>query len=72
MHAKAEVTLLKKTDTNWISHMDINIPERSAAVQKLGKEVIEQKSLASANLASAANQANHGVRAAQTNNARKN
>ena len=72
MHAKAEVTLLKKTDTNWISHMDINIPERSATVQKLGKEVIEQKSLASANLASAANQANHGVRAAQTNNDRKN
>lgn len=66
MHAKAEVTLLKKEDTNWMAHMNINIPERSAAVQKLGKEVIEQKSLASANLATAANLANHGVRASES------
>jgi hypothetical protein len=66
-HAKADVSALAKQDTNWIEHLDINIPERGATVQKLGKEVIEQKTLASANLATAANQANHGVRASQSN-----
>lgn len=65
-HAKPAVSALAKVDTNWMGHMNINIPQRSAAVEKLGKEVIEQKSLASANLATAANQANHGVRASQT------
>ena len=62
-HAKAEVAALTKRDTNWMDHMNINIPERGATVQKLGKYVEEQKSLASANLATAANQANHAVRA---------
>jgi hypothetical protein len=66
VHAKADVTALPKQDTNWIEHMDINIPERGATVQKLGTHVIEEKSLASANLATAANQANHGVRASQS------
>jgi hypothetical protein len=47
--------------------MDINMPDRGATVQKLGKYVEEQKSLASANLATAANQANHAVKAAQGN-----
>lgn len=62
-HAKAEIAALTKLDTNWIDHMNIHIPERSATVQKLGKYVEEQKSLASANLASAANQAGHADRA---------
>jgi hypothetical protein len=48
-----------------MDHMNINIPERGATVQKLGQHVEEQKSLASANLATAANQANHAVRAKQ-------
>lgn len=65
-HAKAEVAALVKQDTNWMDHMDINIPERGAATQKLGKYVEEQRSLASANLATATNQANHGVRAANS------
>lgn len=64
-HAKAEVAALTKLDTNWMDHMNINIPERGATVQKLGKHVEEQKSLASANLGTAANQANHAVRAKQ-------
>jgi hypothetical protein len=65
-HALKDATALVKQDTNWVEHMNINIPERGATVQKLGKEVIEQKTLASANLATAANQANHGVRASQS------
>jgi hypothetical protein len=62
-HAKGEIAALTKLDTNWIDHMNIHIPERGASVQKLGKYVEEQKSLASANLASAANQAGHADRA---------
>ena len=65
VHAAAEVGALPKVDTNWIDHMNINIPERGATVQKLGQFVEEQKSLASANLSSAANQANHAARSTQ-------
>lgn len=65
-HAVAEVKALPKLDTNWIDHMDVNIPQRRATVQKLGTFVEEQKSLASANLATAANEANHGVQAARS------
>jgi hypothetical protein len=63
-HALGEAKALVKHDTHWVDHMDINMPERGAAVRKLGKYVEEQKSLASANLATAANQANHAVNAA--------
>lgn len=62
-HALTEVKALPKVDTNWTDHLNINIPERGASVQKLGQFVEEQKTLASANLASAANQSQHAVRA---------
>lgn len=48
-----------KMDTNWLDVMNINIPSRTATVQKLGQYVEEQKSLTAANLATAANQASH-------------
>ncbi|MCY7288748.1 MAG: hypothetical protein LH624_11005, partial [Cryobacterium sp.] len=65
-HALAEAKALPKLDTNWIDHMDVNLPDRGATVQKLGTFVEEQKSLASANLATAANETNHGVHAARS------
>lgn len=64
-HAESEVAALLKMDTNWTDHMHINMPERGASVQKLGKYVEEQKSLASANLSTASNLANHALRATQ-------
>lgn len=63
-HALAEVKALQKQDTRWTDHLDINIPEPDVDVQQLGRYVIEQKSLASANLATSANEANHAMHAA--------
>ena len=65
-HALVEAKALPKRDTGWLDHMNINLPERAATVQKLGKYVEEQKSLASANLATAANEANHAVSGAHS------
>lgn len=62
-HALEEIKNLEKKDTNWTDHMDINIPEQGLSAQRLGKYVIEQKSLTSANLATAANEANHAMHA---------
>jgi hypothetical protein len=44
--------------------MDVNLVPTEASVQKLGKYVEEQKTLASANLATAANQSGKAVHAA--------
>lgn len=61
--ARSEIAALPQLDTNWIDHMDVNLVPTTASVQKLGKYVEEQKTLASANLASAANQSGKVARA---------
>lgn len=65
-HALADVRKLPLLDTEWIDHMNVNLPERGATAQKLTRDSIEPKSLPSANLAAAANAAAHGVRAASS------
>ncbi|HCY62715.1 MAG TPA: hypothetical protein DHV59_07780 [Oxalobacteraceae bacterium] len=68
--AASEVSLLKKLDTNWVDHMGINLIPKTAGVQKLGQYVEEQKTLASANLSTAANQSGKSVRSANQDVAR--
>jgi hypothetical protein len=60
--AKLEVGELAKLDTNWVDHMNINLVPTTADVQKIGAYVEEEKTLAAANLAMAANQAGKAVR----------
>lgn len=68
-YAEVEVKALQKQDTAWNDHMNINIPDRNADVQYLGKYEQERKTLASANLGSAANMMGKATRAASDSEA---